>query len=927
MSNNTWHETAKAFAPGIPALDRLVSEKPGRNQENTAVPSIPVATGLAAASYRLKNGFSVSLQAPFTKPQDLHSVICYLHACRIEALAGIVRARWLCGHHMVDCPDLLVWTRALLQKRILKSDPLIKLRHIGLNRNTEKLKEELSESEDILRTIVCQQSHDITKFCEDLTSRISPFMIVIDLTPFGYRTSPEELISHLEVYFSNTPMLLMATSGDASMTRFFHDLGSHRNIPTWSTGLLDKSPWSKGKDNRKWQAKIALLPDNRLNDRLADAAYKCRVLHRLLPKHYHEAASYPLYTVYNGLLSLSVPIDFYEMQGDIYRKGGLFPSKPLKDWLSKARRAKLPTGETQSALEEACDALQALLDFLKEGRTGKDQALTKWADQVISKSKSGIVVVGNEREAKIVRSWLLSKYSRYLVSGALSVLGAKSAREAYRIGDPKDAVLIVGKITESETWVATLGSEITWLSYPFEKSWILRMSRGAMLAGKTPDTGKEEWWWLRKITSEPILDKMPEMPEEEWSDCKGQYVSHKRLTIDLPENTNWMEELFADLDWKDDSLVRDIGLTNEHGDVNIRTDVEFYRYDHYARLDVLIEKNGEPQIENKPVQEIQPGDRLVLLLGEDRRQFSLLDVLLEHIAGNSQEVQTYQMAGSRWLDYLDWAARRNGGISGLQKKMAAAGEKVTAHRLEGWILREHTPTSRSKIIPLLAKLSGIEHTSKDTDIIIKSLGKIHGLHTQTGKAIKSMIRARAEGADEVKAFGRSIPIEILDSMLSIEEVQAVSMKEEVQDDLEEGLFEVIVHLIEDSDGKLLITPQGKNSLKESVYKDIDRVVKCIQIMESSLYDVYANGMSMQTAVDELKAENIDFKGGTSPVTQGKYREYERRYKRNRVDIGKHLGIGDSRSPERCFRLHFHWDEEARALVIHHAGRHLRTSMG
>ena len=74
----------------------------------------------------------------------------------------------------------------------------------------------------------------------------------------------------------------------------------------------------------------------------------------------------------------------------------------------------------------------------------------------------------------------------------------------------------------------------------------------------------------------------------------------------------------------------------------------------------------------------------------------------------------------------------------------------------------------------------------------------------------------------------------------------------------------------------------------------------------------------------LKKEGIEYKGGTSAVTQGMSNDYKLDYKGKSVDIGRHLCIGTARNPELTLRVHFHWDEEDKKLVIHHAGRHLDT---
>ena len=51
------------------------------------------------------------------------------------------------------------------------------------------------------------------------------------------------------------------------------------------------------------------------------------------------------------------------------------------------------------------------------------------------------------------------------------------------------------------------------------------------------------------------------------------------------------------------------------------------------------------------------------------------------------------------------------------------------------------------------------------------------------------------------------------------------------------------------------------------------------------------------------------------------------YKGRKADLGKHIRIGSSYNKERCFNVHFEVDRDDGAIVIHHAGAHLKTSRG
>jgi hypothetical protein len=78
-------------------------------------------------------------------------------------------------------------------------------------------------------------------------------------------------------------------------------------------------------------------------------------------------------------------------------------------------------------------------------------------------------------------------------------------------------------------------------------------------------------------------------------------------------------------------------------------------------------------------------------------------------------------------------------------------------------------------------------------------------------------------------------------------------------------------------------------------------------------------------VKKGRAINIDFRGNSSEITMGQHKShYFCQYNGSKIDIGKHIGYGGSRNPERCIRIHYHWDKEIEKLILHHVGDHLPT---
>ncbi|WP_415905572.1 hypothetical protein ACMXYW_05915 [Neptuniibacter sp. QD48_55] len=122
--------------------------------------------------------------------------------------------------------------------------------------------------------------------------------------------------------------------------------------------------------------------------------------------------------------------------------------------------------------------------------------------------------------------------------------------------------------------------------------------------------------------------------------------------------------------------------------------------------------------------------------------------------------------------------------------------------------------------------------------------------------------------------------------------------------------------------QILMTQHATDSLIDSQFKDIKKVVKALDLLGHDFFQVFSYGLRMDKAKAAAQAANIEFKPSMSDVSMGKHSIYDRKYKEGKADFNRHLCIGNSRTPERCFRLHFEWDEEEQKIVIHHAGNHL-----
>ena len=839
---------------------------------------------------------------------------------------GFVKAAWFNSYHMVMAPDLLVWTRASMQLPLMKGDQQLHAQHIGLNRETRQLKDTFDDRDRIARTIICQPADDMAGFSAQLTRHISPFAIVVDMTPFGYRESPRHVAELMEEHFPDCPILFLGSIGDLNTDQGFCLLPSRYVM--WRQHTLDPILFGGELHRPKWQINLTVVPDHRLSDRLVNAARLCKDVHGSLPIPLRKDASDSLYRVFNTLQGLAIPYEFYEAQLNTKRRGGVFPIKPLRDWLSRAKRAKLPTGELQISMEQAITALEDIIDLIKEGKTGKYQALIKWIDSILSDDKSGLIIVGSQTEAEILRSWLVTNYLRAFDRQKLSVLGARSVREIYRLQGNFDHALVISRLWPEDLWVVFAAKHVTWLSYPGELHYMKHMASKVAYVDNANADQKAAWWWLKPLNHQSILANQVTVPEQTWSECSGEYFNTQTADFSFSKEPNWLTNLFNDIPAPEETVSFNAPLSQ--GELVVTTELGQYRFDRNESLQILVEEGGQSKVDTVAAHELQVEQRLILLYGEDQQEFSLFDCLIDYVKEDSQEEQITEQFALRWFDYLDGAMRVLKNVATLQRRLKDEGVDYPAQTIQRWLNRTViTPQKKDKVIPVLAKLSGLVYSEGDIKSVINAVKHVLGLHIKVGKLIKQAMLAEIEGAAEIRISGKAILLDELRARYGIETVQSVYVSK-IDNELNEErtLISLLEDAVNNSGGHLNCTTKAYKSAEESPFKILDKVDVCLKLMCDEYYKVWAEGGSLNKAIEKGRLYGIEYRGDTSSMTKGLHKDvYFRTYNGKKIDIGKHLNIGDSRNPERCLRIHFHFDADDQQIVIHHIGRHLPVANG
>jgi len=914
-----WVEVAKGFIPAIPGVFALTGDN-------------SVAQAIAAAGYRFKNGESVVLSAPFLSPTALHIVLRYLHTCRIEAMMGQLRATWLNGPRMNQYIDLLVWTRASSQFARLRRDSELGAQIVGLNRSTGHLKQQLHHEKRLCRTIVCQQADDLTQFCDLLSKTVRPFVVLIDATPFGYRENTGELIDHLGEYFPNIPIILLGTLGDQQMERDLPNLV--RKGVFWRQHLMDDTPVMSGKP-RERRLTLVHIPDHRLNDRLVLCSDYCRKLHLIL-EHYTKGrkdVSVPLYNILGSLRSLVMPIAFFETILDRRRHGGLYPVRPISDWLDYIASVKLPIGDAENLQDLTISAIRDLITMVDTGLTGKAQALNHWLNTIRNPKTPSLIVARSERESQYVTDWLNRDFAKEITTGMLAVLGAGSVRDCNRTLDSNfKQVLVLGQLWDSDRWALMLGEEVYWLSYPMESHWFQRIGQYITPAFQKEGNHKSDWWAFAPSPYHEIPTLKVALPEEDWITCSGQYVQRETIKIDLPTDPDWLSDLMASVeDFPQHTTQSGPPVA---GEVTIMTDGgASYRYGEGQQVYVLREQQGADTLEHVAAENVVQGDTLVRLNGDDDRCFSLVELMIDYAEANTSEYHTLLPLAGQWYTYVDHAMHACGSLENLHQQLQTNGLSITLESVRNWSRYIGIGPREKKAVSLMARLGKIKYMEADIRAVQNAQRKIRGMHSQMGRRLRALaVAAKVGHIDTTGTAANVVSQDDLAEVVCVEEVVSIRhhpVASEVPV-APRSIVNILETSVERSEGRLVATSRALKSAINSPYQNSEKVQQCLRVLRDDFYRVYAKGnkIRLDQAIAAGKQYQIVFKGDSSEATKGKYADiYHRRYKGELIDIGKHLGIGNSYAPERCFRLHFHWDEKAQKIVIHHAGRHLPTETG
>ncbi|KJU83289.1 hypothetical protein MBAV_004518 [Candidatus Magnetobacterium bavaricum] len=118
----------------------------------------------------------------------------------------------------------------------------------------------------------------------------------------------------------------------------------------------------------------------------------------------------------------------------------------------------------------------------------------------------------------------------------------------------------------------------------------------------------------------------------------------------------------------------------------------------------------------------------------------------------------------------------------------------------------------------------------------------------------------------------------------------------------------------------IILNGARKELEDSPFEDTVKVYSAFNILYNEFYYMFNGNMSMKKVDKALKAAGLKYN-----AHMDERNEVYKIYKGRKADMNRHIKIGVNRESRYLFRLHFEWDSEEKKVVVHHAGRHLKTT--
>jgi hypothetical protein len=930
----TWSESVRDDWASIPARALLNPLSSEFIELGLRAITVTESIAFAAVSRLVKYGESITIALPLANGETLLHLSYYLHRLRLDAFDDLIRTPWLNHQAMSKRPHLVVLTRPLARHRLFA-------RVASLHPSILRPSKESGQSQsDRLATFLIACDQDPVEALDVIEKKTRPFAFIVDATPSGCGDGFDQFINSLQKYFPDVPRIVVAALGDVGTMESLKNCVGAGHI--WQMRLPDIAFDQNGakhiqpsfpKRASSVTIDVGVVNDTTTNALLVDAFDKCWKLKCLCEQEGNVTRAKimsPLNKVMTGLRNLHYPLSLLEDQLTRDTKPGRFPIRALSRWLQLSNDASFRHGLAQAAHSAARSALLAAHAHLMVATTGKEQAMLALIAASAKNRKNVCILIGSVSEAKLLFTWLDQKLDGNVLDRV--TIEAMDDKRAPSFGiNPQEHVIIAGMLWPSRMrWLALECQHLTVLCYPFEASMIEKQMRAWVRiyrAESAPHGDKFDIWAMnwkthRRLDVDVVDGSAPLINALEWQ-YSGVHPKVPSISIFNmnDRHVDWMNSLLAEPEHDVENRVQvpsDIDV--EIVWINVSEHEASLPWNRHHPVLVL---HGDELVSKMP-SDLIANDAIVLMINNDERiatQASLFELFVNESSGLEQ----FTMIAEVWQSMVTAAHIKLKTVKALREVLKAGGVNVIDQTVKNWIGHHVIGPEDALAIQIIAEFLGKRNPEKMAKRINAAIVKIRTERRTIGRDLQAAILARVKGADQVRIGKLTLDVNTLDSMVEICHVDEVNVPPLDAKLVNIDLCSVASEVMTMYPNKLVFTPAGQRSMRDSQFRDNDRFRHCLSLMAVRLHSMYCEKQErMNDVLPVFKDHQITFAAGMSETTQGRFDIYRREYAGVKVDIGRHFRIGTSFDPTRTIRVHFHWDEAEQTIVIHHAGEHLPT---
>lgn len=905
----------------VPAGDLLEQSSQVWESLKLSAPDKAEAASFAMVGRALKYGQSMGVALPVLSGDGTTRLMVYLHRLRLDALQGGIRSPWLNPGNVEQHPDIVFISRpragfqelsrvAALHARILRPGSL--KAHKGGHTS---------------ETLVVDGASDLMELTDLIGKESRPFVLVLDGTRGG-NEGIWAVDSALEECFPETPRIVLLSLGDSdSLTKMRQN---RTRTHLWVMRLDDKAAlYPEASSTATLQ--LGVISDDAANSGLESLAAHFFQLRRELEKSRDPILKERLAIigkVFRALNELIVPLPRLEDALQVATRPGLFPIRCLERWLVIAGQGSCQYGDTEMGSRSLITQMSEFHSLLMQGVSGKAGWLREHLRICRINGVQTLILCGSPHEITALESWLDDTLDPGW-SETIHITAMDGVRSYRQQRDMMDEVIITGMLWPSrQHWLATPCKKMTFPVYAYEVTQVQRLLQRWWQengAASRPDGDKLRHWRLnwganrcedKETRTQPLtLQIMNCLDHSQYPPRKQHATVPIKMELD-----NWLDLLLEEPAEPNRSV--DSGESLSPDLVWITTTINDLPLPWGKTRPVLVLKNED--IHPTLPEYLDEGDQIILLKQTEER-LATQEKLFEIVA-ETEGMQQFIRAANRWKSLVNVVSARfrpHQVQPHLKKENVIIGDAAIAN----WYRHKvYGPRDRAAVL-VFARLAGIKEPEKAAGYIANGIEQLRNMHQHVGQQLRKALLERSKGATTITIGKLTMDGCTFDDMIEIAIVESVRLPttQLVAAAKEEGLTEIAESIMAQHPKRIHFTVPALKSMRDSVYRDVDKFRACLSLMATELYEHYRDRKGrLHDVLENFRRESIEFQPKMSSVTMGQYAD-NRKYKGRSADINRHFCLGNARDPIRTLRIHFDWDDEDKLLVIHHAGKHLETT--